>query len=275
VLWEKGCLDALLLDACAIVSPEQVPVSVQTRLYRILAQEVCIPSGDFIMGSDSLESWSFEAPAHQVTLTKPFYIGRFPITQFLYWVIGDAVPSHFKFATHPVESVSWLDAIKFCNALSISQDLQVVYTIHEDGSVEWDRSSPGYRLPTEAEWECAAKAWQNHRFAGSDSIDDVGWYEANSKEKTALVGQKQPNAAGIYDLNGNVWEWCWDRYDESYYFSKQNIDPEGHQEALERSCRGGAFTSSAESSHTTIRGRFTPDIRWKALGFRVVRNSVD
>ena len=140
----------------------------------------------------------------------------------------------------------------------------------EEGEIYWDEDADGYRLPTEAEWECAAKAWKEHTFSGSNDPRAVSWFRENSDNTTHMVGSKDPNAAYLYDMSGNVWEWVFDAYSEFAYTTTEAVDPIV-REGMYRVCRGGGYTSSIDSLRSTIRGAYEPDVQSSALGFRMVR----
>ena len=173
----------------------------------------------------------------------------------------------------PVEMVSWYDAICFCNKLSVKEGLEPVYSVdgvtdvenwgytpHQEeeieGLIEQNLNASGYRLPTEKEWEYAARGGQDFEYAGSDSLDEVGWYWDNSDKKTHPVAQKKANGYGLYDMSGNVWEWCWDQWD-SVWFS--------------RVYRGGGYGSSYDYCAVSYRDGNGPSRRHDFLGFRVCR----
>ena len=178
------------------------------------------------MGDTAGDGFDNERPVHTVTVST-FYIGKYEVTQGLYESVMGANPSEFKGDNNlPVENVTWYNAVSFCNKLSEKEGRQAVYTI--DGTtVTADWSKNGYRLPTEAEWEYAAKGGNgspgNYLYAGSNNVDDVAWYSGNSSNTPHVVGKAKPNGLGIYDMSGNVWEWCWDWYSD--YSSEAQSDP--------------------------------------------------
>jgi formylglycine-generating enzyme required for sulfatase activity len=163
--------------------------------------------------------------------------------------------------------------VAFCNKLSERDGLQKVYTIiGTDVTADW--SANGYRLPTEAEWEYAAREGrqglsQHHVYAGSDDLGQVAWYKGNSGETTHPVGQKEPNALGLYDMNGNVWQWCWDWFGD-YSSSGQN-DPRGASSGVYRVTRGGSWLNVARYNRVASRVYGPPVNQIYDLGFRLVR----
>jgi formylglycine-generating enzyme required for sulfatase activity len=172
-------------------------------------------------------------------------------------------PSHFKGSGElPVETVSWLDAVKFCNTLSQREGLRPFYQIDgkKVGVPDW--SGTGYRLPTEAEWEYACRAESTTRYSFGDDearLGDFGWFYGNSENKTHSVGQKQPNGFELYDMQGNVWEWCWDVYDADYYKRSPVDDPPGFAGAAFRVIRGGGWGSDPRDVRSADRDRDAPD----------------
>ncbi len=231
---------------------------------------VLIPKGDFMMGAleDDGDAQSDEKPRHKVTLTRAFLMGKYPVTQALWESVMGANPSRFKGANRPVECVSWFDCVLFCNKLSELEGLEPAYTIEgEDVTCNWN--AKGYRLPTEAEWEYAARANQSFKYSGSDKLDEVAWYDGNSGRKTHPVGQKKPNGFGLYDMSGNVDEWVWDRY--GTYSSTPTVDPRDPDSGSGRVGRGGSWNNNAQSERVSSRSKRGPTITSLYLGFRLCR----
>ena len=232
-----------------------------------------IAPGAFTMGSPpSEEGRGGDETQHRVVLTRGFELGVVPVTQSLYAAVLGTTPSHFQGPQRPVEFVSWFDAVRFCNALSAAVGLSPAYRIGagEKPSVKWDRASPGYRLPTEAEWEYAARAGTSHRFAGGDDARAVAWTEENSGGETRAVGEKAANALGLHDLSGNVWEWCWDWY--GAYPSEPVSDAAGPASGSERVLRGGSWGVSARLARVACRGDASPPGLCLAnIGLRLAR----
>lgn len=217
-----------------------------------------VPAGSFLMGSEAGQP--DERPAHQVTISKGFYMGRFEVTQeqwrtVMGTTLRQQVPSHkgsFKGEgdSYPMYDVSWDNAQEFIRRLNQWKD---GYT---------------YRLPTEAEWEYACRVGNTRN--SSESLDDIAWYSGN---ETHPVGMKRPNALGLYDMLGNVWEWCQDFYDANYYRSNPNKDPPGPPAAKSRVYRGGQYSIPAELLRCETRDWGTPSIPGGNAGlngFRVV-----
>jgi formylglycine-generating enzyme required for sulfatase activity len=248
---------------------------------------VRIEPGSFLMGTtkeqidqllrlfpDSKREWfDAEQPQHPVKITRPFFLGTHPVTQGQYKAIMGSTPSHFKGSDDlPVENVSWLDAVSFCNKMSEKDKRTPFYRIN--GTDVADVGGNGYRLPTEAEWEYACRAGMAGLFPWGDDIGKQGehvWFSDNSDSKTHPVGQKRPNAWGLYDMLGNVWEWCADWYDEKYYASSPSVavDPPGPPKASSRVRRGGSWDYFAGDCRPAYRYRDAPENRDYDLGFRV------
>jgi len=208
---------------------------------------VWVEGGTFQMGSNSGDS--DEKPVHTVTV-KGFWMGKYEVTQAEYRRVMGTNPSYFKCDDCPVERVSWEDAAEYARRV-------------------------GGRLPTEAEWEYAARGGnksRGYRYSGSDNLDEVSWYSNNSGRRTHPVGLKRPNELGLYDMSGNVWEWCLDRYDEGYYAKSPRDNPTGPSSGSGRVVRGGSWLSSGAYCRLTSRTRHAPGDRDDNVGFRCVRD---
>jgi formylglycine-generating enzyme len=186
----------------------------------------------------------------------PYEMAAVPVTQSLYAEVIGKQPSPAQGDRLPVESVSWLDAVQFCNALSEREGLAPAYRLQDD--VEWDTSADGYRLPTEAEWEYACRAGTTGPRYGQ--LDDIAWYRDNSGERIHEVGGKRPNAWGLHDMLGNSWDWCWDIYDAEVYGSYRVL-------------RGGGWFDEHWSCRASVRRRSHPTFRTDDVGFRIARST--
>jgi formylglycine-generating enzyme required for sulfatase activity len=253
-----------------------------------------IPAGEFLMGSPESDPDAFddEKPQHRVRITQPFYLGIHQVTrgQFRRFVAAarylteaerdgnggwgwDAAANKWiqdpKFTwrspgfdqtdDHSVVNVSWNDATAFSDWLSGHEGQE-------------------YRLPTEAEWEYACRAGATSRFSFGDDDSALGqyaWYSANSNRQTQPVGEKKPNGFGLYDMHGNVWEWCWDGYGADYYQQSLADDPRGPGAAASRVIRGGGWNIGPRRARSAYRGRSTPGNRYDYLGFRLARGQSD
>ena len=221
---------------------------------------VLIPAGTFLMGlpPDEKERSSGEGPQHKVTISKDFFLGKFEVTQ-AQWeaVMGDNPSSLAGKPNHPVENVSWNDCQSFVgklNALGVGT----------------------FRLPTEAEWEYACRAGTETRFYWGDDLDeslikDYAWYGANNRPGgTKEVGLKLPNNWGLFDMSGNVWEWCQDRYGR--YTSGSQTDPQGPESGSDRVFRGGGWAYAARACQSALRCFLSPDARSSDFGLRLLRS---
>ncbi len=212
-----------------------------------------------------------EKPPHPVRITRAFYLGEHEVTQGQYLAVMGQNPSDFKGSDDlPVEQVSWLDAVKFCNELSQREKRTPYYRI--EGDQVSIVGGQGYRLPTEAEWEYACRAGSTTRYPFGDDEADLGqhaWFDSNSEQKTHPVGQKQPNGWGLYDMLGNVCEWCQDDYDADYYTASPPADPPGPAEAPYRVLRGGCSSYYPRYCRPALRYRLPPAVRVNFLGFRL------
>ena len=208
-----------------------------------------------------------------MTITRPFYLGVYEVTQSEYrQVMGDN-PSHLRDSELlPVEAVSWFDAVRFCNKLSEKEGMRPFYEIEAGTTRVRDWSGPGYRLPTEAEWEYACRAGSRARYSFGNneaSLGEHGWYDGNSGARTHPVGQKRANAFGLYDMHGNVWEWCWDGYAADYYKQSPGDDPSGAEGATDRVLRGGSWSFRPRYARSAVRHWDEPGYRYFTLGFRL------
>jgi formylglycine-generating enzyme required for sulfatase activity len=234
---------------------------------------VWIPAGEFLMGSPGSDSSarSDEKPQHRVRITRPFYLGTTEVTQEQYPAVTGTKPSHFNASGgSPVENVSWDEAIAFCNRLSERDGLRPYY---RSGAV-LEQYGTGYRLPTEAEWEYACPAGTSTQYAFGDDplgLDRFAWFGGNSGGSTHVVGKKQSNAFGLFDMHGNVREWCEDRYDREYYGQTPRADPTGPSLPLTNVYRGGSWLSDPVDCRSANRDWYGPAALDNYLGFRVAR----
>ena len=202
-----------------------------------------------------------------------FYIGKYQVTQKEWQDVMGNNPSHFKGDNRPVEQVSWYDAVEFCNKLSEKEGLTAAYIL-SGANLTCNWSANGYRLPTEAEWEYAARGGnksRNYMYSGSNKARDVAWYGFFIGRQTHDVGTKSPNELGIYDMSGNVWEWCWDWYAGSYYKSSPSSNPKGPSSGSYRVLRGGSWSNGDGSCRVDNRDYNSPGNCYSDLGFRLVR----
>lgn len=211
-----------------------------------------------------------DVPAGTVTLSDrrtqrswpvdlaPYRLGAYPVTRAQYAQVSTERPSAAGEGRLPVERVSWLDAVRFCNALSRREGLAPAYRLDADGEgAEWDASADGYRLPTEAEWEHACRAGTTGPRYGP--LDEIAWFRGNAEEHVHDVGGRRPNAWGLYDMLGNVWEWCWDLYDPEVY-------------GAYRVLRGGGWSDEHWSCRASVRRRSHPTFQIDDVGFRLARS---
>lgn len=215
---------------------------------------VLVKGGCFQMGDTFGDGRSDEKPAHEVCVDD-YYIGKYEVTQGQWKNVRGNNPSRFSNCGDncPVEQVSWDDIQDYIRILN-------------------QRTGKTYRLPTEAEWEYAARSGgKSEKYAGGNDVDTVAWYDNNSGSRTHPVGQKQPNGLGIYDMTGNVWEWCQDWYGDGYYKSSPKDNPQGPSSGSYRVLRGGSWSNNAANSRATDRNSVSPGYRSSGLGFRLAR----
>jgi len=212
---------------------------------------VFIPAGTFLMGSAELDN----AIPHQVTLSKPFYLGKYQVTQREWAMVMGHNPSEFKGDTRPVETISWNDCQEFIRKLNAREGVNK------------------YRLPTEAEWEYACRAGSRARFCFGDGdhiLPQYAWFGDNAGDETHPVGKLNPNDWGLYDMHGNVWEWCYDWY--GGYPARSVTDPSGVGSGSVRVIRGGSWNFFAENCSSADRYGLEPGFRCSILGLRLLRS---
>ncbi len=212
---------------------------------------VNIPAGEVVLRDDRIKKeWLVQI--------QPFLLAKYAVTMELYDAITNSPLNNFDKNHKPVVNISWNDAIAFCNVLSKKAGLKEYYSISDGGQiVRCKLDSNGYRLPSEAEWQYACKAGTTGYTYGK--LHDIAWYNENSNGEIHDVGQKEPNAWGLYDMLGNVWEWCYDLYDETVYGSY-------------RIFRGGSWAETARGCGATCRRRSHPTFHIDDLGFRLARS---
>jgi formylglycine-generating enzyme required for sulfatase activity len=212
---------------------------------------IAIPQGQVTLTDRRTQrSWSVEL--------APYLLAAVPVTQALHAEVTGLRPSSALGDRLPVEGVSWWDAVRFCNALSRRDGFTPAYRLDgDDEGVAWETSADGYRLPTEAEWEYACRAGTTGPRHGT--LDEIAWYRGNSQERIHDVGGKQPNAWGLHDMLGNVWDWCWDVYDAEVYGSYRVL-------------RGGGWFDEHWSCRASARRRSHPGYQVDDVGFRLARS---
>jgi formylglycine-generating enzyme required for sulfatase activity len=285
----------IFLMSAAAVCPqaqEEFALEVVPVLSSISANMIRIQGGTFTMGSPANEpERRDDETQHQVTVNG-FYMGKYQVTQREYQEVRGTNPSFFKGDNLPVEHVSWYDAVEYCNKLSQIEGLTPAYTIDKSRSdinningnddvrwlVTWNRNADGYRLPTEAEWEYACRAGTKTPFyTGNNITTDNANYDGNYpynnnsngiyRRETTKAGSFKANPWGLYDMHGNVWDWCWDWYGD--YSNEKQKDPTGAASGIYRVFRGGSWNSSAVRSAS--RYMITPSFRGDYIGFRLAR----
>jgi formylglycine-generating enzyme len=238
---------------------------------------IYVQGGEFTMGDENV---SHNKP-HLVRISS-FFIGEFPVTQELYFAANGKEPSNFQGVNHPVEKISWYDAVDFCNLLNEKIGMSPVCNEEYDfidpkGKPTDDINQvSGFRLPSEAEWECAAvgsasvRSTTSNIYVGSNHLDEVGWYDKNNDYETKPVGLKFSNELGIYDMSGNVWEYCWDCFEVNFYHKLTLYsNPVNTRNGSIRAIRGGACKRHTEFCRMAGRSAVEPASRVSLIGFRL------
>ena len=261
----------LLLISCAYL--DGIPPAISVELGDQVLSVSIIEAGEFTMGAEDRDPAS--SPAHLVRIRQPFQMMTTEVTQALFEQALHRNPSQFQRSDHPVERISWFDAIELSNALSKLNDLESCYIIDEE-EVQWPAglNCTGWRLPTEAEWEFAASGsprWWSPAgiYAGSPWFDRVAWGKHNSDQHSHPVAQLLPNSNGLYDMSGNVAEWVWDAYQP--YSSDAQDDPIVSVPAEHRISRGGGWPDNLIELQSHTRSIDGPEWRFDWVGVRLVR----
>lgn len=235
------------------------PITLNEAVKAIEAEMVFVEGGKFKMGcpgESDTSCYFWEKPTHEVSIS-PFYIAKFPVTQREWTAVMGTKPWFSKDCEDcPVENVSWYDAQVFINTLC-------------------QLTGKHYRLPTEAEWEYAARGGnqsKGYKYAGSNNADEVAWFDNNSGKVSHTVGKKKPNELGLYDMSGNVWQWCSDWFESNYYSSSPQDNPELTRGEVYRVCRGGSWWGEAKDCRVSNRDRYPPDAKDDDVGFRLARD---
>ena len=270
----------LLLSACERTPSKNEPAPAPAAAREVAAPAtnvsmVLIPAGQFLMGDPS----EVDATPHQVSLSA-FYIDRTLVTQEQFQKLMQDNPSRWKGTNNPVEQVRWSDAVRFCNRRSQAEGLQPCYDLQ---SWKCNFEATGYRLPTEAEFEYACRAGTTTPYLSGATparLGEFAWFDKNSGGHPRPVGQKQPNAWGLYDMCGNLWEWCNDFYQVDYYASAPKLNPHGPEQGKTKVVRGGSWRAPAENCRSGYRYNENPGYAdvcfgYDIYGFRCVRRSAE
>ena len=262
-----------------------------------IPEMVSIPAGTFQMGctAEQTNCGDNESPVHTVNINA-FEIGRYEVTQSQWEaIVSEYMPDYTEgtSSTHPVYDISWYDAVSYANRLSLQEGYTPAYYSDavfnnsfdvigapNNTLIYWDTSADGYRLPTEAEWEYAARGGGDNStqtiYSGSNTASDVAWYGGAGVNESQPVGEKQDNILGLYDMSGNVWEWCWDWNNSSYYATSPSNNPTGATEGVNRVIRGGSWFNFIGNSRVAYRfnGSSLPGARLWNQGFRLAKGAI-
>lgn len=265
------------------------------RIARTVDRMVMVPGGAFTMGCTAEQEpdcQNDEYPPHAVTVDD-FFLSRFEVTQSDWAaLVPEYTPLYNRGAgpDYPAYRISWYDAATYCNRLSLSEGKTPAYYFDEDFTmvfdslvgdqltyvdIYWDTDADGYRLPTEAEWEYAGRGGQSGQetvYSGSNDLDAIAWHSGNSSVSSQPVGGRAPNELGLYDMTGNIYEWCWDWYDSNYYETGGSDNPAGPASSTLRTIRGGSWNTTADGSRVANRLNFLPGARRTTFAFRVARS---
>ncbi len=258
--------------ACEKVDKTKEPTIIETEAG---VEMVLIPAGWFEMGNHKEAN---ESPVHKVWVDA-FLMDRYEVIQEQYIKLVDTNPSSFKGPSNPVDMITWIDAVSYCNLRSRAEGFEACYN-KEGETWECNFQANGYRLPTEAEWEYACRAGtETEYYFGNDprTLKAYGWYTKNSSKKTHPVGQKKPNGWGLYDMYGNVAEWCNDVYSTNYYKRSPAKNPRGPEKGDIKALRGGGWQDDVDNSRSSWRAgenlSFVDACIIDSMGFRCVRNA--
>lgn len=270
---------------CALLLVLSSAAYAQVQTQEPAFEMVKVQGGEFLMGSPENEFEHQKDEQQHKVRVNDFLMSRYEVTQADFEAVMSFNPSSHKGQNLPVENVSWFDAVRFCNELSRQNGLTPVYDIEDNQgrpSVSFNQKANGYRLPTEAEWEYAARAGTQTPFStgeniNSDQANYYGTYPYKDRPselyrgETIQVGSFQPNAWGLYDMHGNVWEWCWDRY--GAYSVNSDNNPTGAESGRYRVNRGGGFNDFGKHLRSAYRAAHNPENKTFNIGIRLVRNA--
>ena len=261
---------SVLLQGCGRDAPRDTPTEIKTESG---IEMVLVPGGSFAMGD---QRGDIDEIPHDVYI-RSFYIDKYPVTQGEYERVMGENPSRWKGKKNPVEQVRWSDAVRYCNARSDLERLQPCYDLK---TWKCNFNANGYRLPTEAEWEYACRAGTETRYSFGNNTSQLrhyAWFKENSGRKPRPVGQKRPNPWGLYDMYGDVWEWCNDFYEVDYYEKSPKENPNGPKTGESKVVRGGCWDSTADKCRSSFRYNENPGYTdacfgYDIYGFRCARN---